>query len=667
MLLRRLAPRLVPLALLLAAGAPAGCGDDGSTVTPAEAPEVESLWVAPRAVGDLAAGTFFDHPFPSDVRRDAAGKVVVAGWPTGPSALLELYVDFIDRQLDGFSPVAAGFLRFSGPLDAATLPADPAASLQPASAVQLVDIDPTSPEHGQRRPILVQFRAAEGVYVPSDLLQWVPAVGFPLRPHTRYALVVTRAASGAQGGLVGPSPDLVAALAGDLADVALELDAAGVTRDDVVHLAAFTTTDPTEEMVRAAAALPTQIEAPTAKPDAWQIVGDDDPDFVELQGVYGPSPNYQAGSIPFAELGDGGGFVVDAAGVPQVQSTFDLRFSLTVPRPEACPVPAGGYPLAMYAHGTGGDFRSYRLDGTARALAKVCVASMGVDQIFHGTRDGSDGSTELLFFNFGNPEAARTNIRQSAIDELQRERLITEGGLAVPAALSPTGAAIGFDPAQLSFFGHSQGALNGPVYLATSAASRGGVLSGASSIITITLLEKTEPKPSVAALVKGVFLALRPEEEGEVDLFHPALALAQTIEDVVDPIHYARLITREAPSRPKSVLLTEGIDATGVGDSYAPPRGCEALAMAIGVPLQEPVVRFPPDAAWGGLETVVVPAEGLSGNLADGAASGVLAQWAPPADSDGHFVVFDVPAAQAQAAGFVRSLGLEPAGRVPAP
>lgn len=660
--------RLATLALLLALGGGASaCSDDVGPATAAEAPEVESLWVAEDAVGDLGGASFFDHPFPSDVRRDPEGRVVVAGWPTGPSALLQLYVDFIDRRLDGFSPVAAGFLRFGGALDPASLPASPAESLDEASGVQLVDVDLASPEHGRRRPILVQFRAEEGVYVPSNLLQWAPAVGFPLRPRTRYALVVTDAVRGAGGGAVGPSADLVAALGGDLADVASELEAAGVARARVAHLAAFTTSDPTEEMVRAAAALPTQIEAPTARPEAWQIVSDDDPDLVELQGVYGPSPNYQAGTIPFAEYGEGGGFVLDAAGVPQVQGTFDLRFSLTVPRPEACPVPAGGYPIALYAHGTGGDFRSYRQDGTARALARQCVASMGVDQIFHGTRDGSEGSTELLFFNFGNPEAARTNIRQSAIDELQRERLITEGALTVPAALSPTGAPLAFDPSKVSFFGHSQGALNGPLYLATSSASRGGVLSGASSIITITLLEKTEPKPSVAALVKGVFLALRPEEEGEVDLFHPALALAQTIEDVVDPIHYARLLAREAPARPKSVLMTEGIDAAGVGDSYAPPRGCEALAMAIGLPIQEPLVRFPPDAAWGGLDRVTVPADGLSGNLADGAASGILAQWAPPPDSDGHFVVFDVPAAQLQAARFVRHLGLEPAGRVPAP
>ncbi len=660
--------RCVLSVALGAAASGAGCSDDQEPVDDgARTADVVGLF-AP-AGGELADTTFFDHPFPSDLRRDEAGKVVVAGWPLGKAQLLELYVAAIDRKLDGFSPLAAGFLRFSGALDVASLPQDPGASVEASSSVQLIDVDPASPEHGTRRPILVGFRPEEGIYFPSNLLRWAPAVGFPLRPRTRYALVVTDDVGGDAGSSVGPSIELSAAIerGGAWESIAAELTTAGIPSSRVVHLAAFTTNDPTEELARAAAALPAQIVAPTARAADWRIIDEEDEDFVELGGLYGPSPNYQEGTSPFAEYGDGGGFALDADGVPQVQSTFDLRFSLTVPRPEACPVPAGGYPIALYAHGTGGDYRSYRQDGTARALAQRCVAAMGVDQIFHGTRDGSEGSTELLFFNFQNPDAARTNIRQSAIDELQRERLITGGGLAVPSALSPTGDAIGFDAAKISFFGHSQGALNGPLYLAMSSQARGGVLSGASSIITITLLEKTEPKPSVAALVKGVFLGLTAAEEGEVDLFHPALSLAQIIEDAIDPIHYARLLAREAPERPKSVLLTEGISPDGVGDSYAPPRGCEALAMAIGVPIQETVVRFPPDAAWGGLERVTIPTVGLSGNMADGAASGVLAQWVPAAGSDGHFVVFDVEPARARAAQFIRNLGDEAAGRVPPP
>jgi hypothetical protein len=683
---RRFAPRFtgrVMAALLVSSTFALGaCGDDeasssgagGGGGDPGDTPEVQALFAIPADPAELQNETFFDQPFPSDLRKDG-GKVITKGWPYGRAQLLQLYADSIDRKLDGFSPVAAGFLRFSAPIDPATLPADPGASVLEGSGVQLVDIDPASPTLGERHPIRVQFRAEEGVYIQPNTLAYIPALGFPLLPKHRYALVVTTAVKGAAGGRVGPSDALAAALAGGaapgadvLGPAADALEAARIPSASIVHLAVFTTNDPAEELMATAAALPSQIEAPTADPDAWTVL-DEGSDYLELGGVYGPSPNYQAGTIPFTQYGDGGNFVIGEGGAAEVQGTFDARFSLMVPRAASCPMPAGGYPLVLYAHGTGGNYRSYARDSTGEALARKCMATMGVDQIFHGTRPGTPDNTasiELLFFNFQNPDAARTNIRQSALDEVQRARIVGEGQLEVPAAVAEGGAAVRFDPNRIYFFGHSQGSLNGPLFMAASDYASGGVLSGASSYITVTLLEKTEPTPSVAGLVTGVFLGLKGDEPEEVDLFHPALSLAQLIEDPVDSISYARLLARDPILAPKSVLVTEGIAPDGKGDSYAPPRGCEALAMGMGIPIQEPVVRFPPDAAWGGLERVTISASGLGGNLPKGT-SGVLAQWAPPADSDGHFVIFDVPAAQGQAAQFLRNLADGSDAPIPAP
>jgi hypothetical protein len=357
-----------------------------------------------------------------------------------------------------------------------------------------------------------------------------------------------------------------------------------------------------------------------------------------------------------------------------VVSTFNLRFSLTVPTVDRCPMPNDGYPIVLYAHGTGGNFESYTRDGTARALAQRCIAAMGVDQIFHGTRpgappDGSESTIELLFFNFENPIAARTNGRQSALDEVQRARLFTESHASVPASVSITGKAIRFDPSQVMFFGHSQGGLNGPLYLAIDDSTRGGVLSGSGALITIGLLEKTQPSPSVSALVKSVFLGLRSDEEAEADVYHPIISMAQTIIDVVDPIHYGRHIVNSPREgfMPKSLYMTEGINPDGTGDSYAPPHGIEAHALAIGLPLQIPFERSIVESQWGGPKPIIIPQGGLSGGLGGGAASGVLAQWAVPPDSDGHFVVFDVPQATAQAAEFLRDLADNPKGRVPPP
>jgi hypothetical protein len=337
-------------------------------------------------------------------------------------------------------------------------------------------------------------------------------------------------------------------------------------------------------------------------------------------------------------------------------------------------MPPEGYPIVMYAHGTGGDYRSYVADGTAKALAARCLATMGVDQIFHGARPGSPdngggASVEILFFNFKNIEAARANTRQSALDEVQRARLFTESHASIPMAVAVTGSEIRFDSSKVLFFGHSQGGLNGPLYLAADDSSRGGVLSGSAAVLAITLLEKTKPDPSVAGVVASIFLGLKSDELEEMSVFHPGISLAQTIVDVVDPIHYAPTLA-VMPRQgfiAKSLYMTEGINPDGSGDHYAPPHGIEAHALACGLPLQLPAQRPPVELAWGGPVPLVIPEGGLSGDLAGGASSGVLAQWPVPPDSDGHFVVFDVPQATAQAAAFLRNLADLPAGRVPSP
>ena len=95
----------------------------------------------------------------------------------------------------------------------------------------------------------------------------------------------------------------------------------------------------------------------------------------------------------------------------------------------------------------------------------------------------------------------------------------------------------------------------------------------------ITLLEKTQPAPSIADLVPTIFLSLvTPEERAELDIFHPTMMLAQSIVDAIDPINYAHLTVREPRPGfvPKSVLMTEGIAPDGTGDNYTPPRGTEA-------------------------------------------------------------------------------------------
>jgi hypothetical protein len=334
----------------------------------------------------------------------------------------------------------------------------------------------------------------------------------------------------------------------------------------------------------------------------------------------------------------------------------------------------------LYAHGTGGNYRSIVDEGNSFGdlMAQHCLASMGINQIFAGTRPGApppsdpnyESEEDLLFFNLNNPLAARTNGRQAAVDVVQQARLFTDAHpLVVPAGVSRTGAAIAFDGGKVLFIGHSEGGVNGPRCLAADRQALGGVLSGSGAMITVALLEKTAPQPSVAQAVKVFLGLLTPDQASELNLFHPALNLAQTIVDPTDPIHYARfLVAQPRPTlAPKSVFQTEGVFPDGSGDTFAPPHGIEIHSVALGLPRELPGVHAVAEAAWGGLADVLLPDGGLRGNLASGQATGVLAQFQPPAGSDGHFVAFDVPQARAQIGGFCESLAAQPPARIPLP
>lgn len=658
------------LAVLAAVGGCSG-SDLGEPVT--------SIFSVPASLDELDGETWLNHPWPSDVRLQNGSPVFRGFYNPGNVLLVDEYVTAADGLLDGFSPVAGGYLRFTGSIDPLSVPTGPRETMQPRSSVYLLDVDEASPDFGRRRPIDVSFRSAAGRYVLPNTLRWLPSPGFPLRPKTRYALVVDHTLRSADNGDVLASDELKevlgltaatgprVALAAELAPVVAAIEAHGTRAFAIRHLSVFTTGDPTAETVAVADHVRSEVAPPDFIADRvpWERNAFD-PKFVEYRGTYGPNPNYQKGELPFFKYGDGGAFnIVD--GQPEVVDYYDARFSISIPH---CDMPPNGYPIVLYAHGTGGNYRSYT--SYAGTLADKCIAMMGVDQIFHGTRPGAPSDpteVEILFFNFQNVDAARTNARQSAIDEVHRARLFTERLATIPASSSHTGEPIRFDPNNVMFFGHSQGGLNGPLYLAVDDSARGGVLSGSGAIIMITLLEKTQPTPSIADLVANVFLALSSDEREELDLFHPALMVAQSLVDPVDPINYARLTVWEPRPGfyPKSILMTEGIAPDGTGDNYTPPRGTEAQAVAMGLPLMRPAQHELPQVSYGAALPVEIPAEGLAGNLADGLASGVLAQWAPPVDSDGHFVVFDVDAARAQVAEFLRRLADNPNGNVPPP
>ncbi len=642
---------LVLASLVCACSTPVGTGGD------ADASNVDATdvaVVAPVAIWQLprSGPNAFQLPWPSDLTLHSDGTIDLHYVPNpAHNGFVVGYADTLDHRIDGFSTVASTFFRFSVPVDTSTLPADLATTLEAGSSVQLIDIDSASPGRGTRHPVQWYFRETQTRYWTPNTLAVAPAYGYPLRPHTRYAIVITRGLHAAGGAAFARDADLDAVLAttgGDAnviaartlhAPAVAEIAGAGVTADQILSIAVFRTQDPTSELFRAAEAVH-HFDAP-AFVDIRRTA--DGPPFVTYMGHYGPTPIFQSGAQPYDTAGTGD-FIDDATGTPMVQARQNITFALTTPTGEP---PAGGWPIVIYAHGTGGDATSFIGDGTARALAEQGLAVLGFDQIFNGDRTiGMPSLAAVQFFNFQNPLAGRNNNRQAALDLVQTGRLVRT--MTIPADVSLSGSVVSFDASHVMFFGHSQGGLNGPLWLAAENGAGAAVLSGAGGTLSLSITQKTEPIniPQVVAVVLGIPTSTAADE---LVPFHPVIAMAQTVVDVADPVNYARFILREprTGNPPRHIYQTEGFI-----DHYAPNDGIESVAMAIGLPLVMPTLHPVNGYSLNHLAEATAP---LRLNLAGGTTTGAWQQFDMARRSDGHFVVFDIPAARDRAAAFLGS------------
>jgi predicted esterase len=464
--------------------------------------------------------------------------------------------------------------------------------------------------------------------------------GFPLRPSTLYALLLTDAVLDARGEplrasqrfrdlLQGIDQDVEAELFdayAPLADFAL---AEGIELDGLVGGTVFRTSDPTAQM-RAIARHVREQPTPALGSiglHAGTLPAAESGNYHALAGTY-RAPIYQQGETPYGSRG--GDIHFDAAGAPLIAGEMDLRFALSVPQGA---MPEGGWPVALYHHGTGGDAFSFMDNGTAFHLAAVGVAAIGIDAPVHGTRRPDGVDPTLLFFNINNPRALRDNVRQGAADLLYLKRVVE--GFALDAAASPTAEAIRFDPDKVFMMGHSQGGLTGPLMLAVADNVKGAMLSGAGGSITMTILFKTEPI-DIPASARGL-LGL-PDDE-PLDAFHPFLALVQAFTEVADPVNYVPYYYRWPGGSGFDLWLTQGLL-----DLEVPPIVTGALATAAGVSPVDPIALRIEGFGLRGLSALQTP---VASNVAaqDGADHTAVYSQYP---NEGHFLIFDNAGAQAQ-------------------
>jgi hypothetical protein len=623
-------------ALLFTLGSVACSDPDGPTST------TVAYFTVPR---QGVEADFFTLPWPNDTRMDPDGTVNLEGFPTD-NTLVSVYLSLFDQEVRGWGTNSAIFFRFSASLDASSLPATADETLLPEASAYLVDVDPDSPDYATRVPVVVTFAAEAGEYIGPNSLVLRPVAGFPLREATTYAAILSRTIRDAGSQPLRKDLDFAYVMRdtapGD-EDPALEvawhayaplrayLAEQSAEPTDVLCAAVFTTQSIVETMVRLRDAVYRDMDTPPSLPADLAYTGSG-PGYYIYEGTY-EAPVYQHGEVPYAT--QGGGFVFDAAGDPVLARTESMRFALSVPTGD---MPAGGWPIVLYAHGTGGNYRSFINGDVARDLARIYVdgellaraAVIGIDQVLHGTRcNVAACNPELNFFNFQNPIAGRDNVRQGALDNVQLLRLVE----AMDTASAPeTGAPIRFNSTQIHFFGHSQGGLTGSPFLAVEPKIKSAVLSGAGGNMILSLLLKTAPVsiPDILGLLLG--------EQDPMTASHPVLSLIQFFIEPADPLNYGRYFIDEPldGSEPKHIYLSQGWT-----DHYTPPLLTEGLAVATGLELVSPWLEPQPLLVLGGqthgLERPV------SGNLMGGSVTGVMLQYLAWDDADGHYVVFDNP------------------------
>ena len=361
--------------------------------------EVE-VWepvLGPTAVFNPDGRDFFDTPWPSDARRDEDGTLSVAEFPQPSDAvLLEEYLARID-QLTGFGNNSPIYVRLTGPVDPLAMPTAESSLYDRDASIILVDVDPESPYRGERFPLQwEQNDYPSSSYMPEHLLAVAPVYGYPLRPATQYALILTTrvlAQNQAWAARLAPEhPDYDA----DLGAMLWEL---GLSTEQVSMATVFTTQNPLDELTRIADYL---RQLPPAEVDEAAIVElREYNNYTAFEGSYN-SPIFTEGTPPYAD--EGGGFGFDERGFPVVSRWDRMRLAVCTPHG---PEPDNGWPVVIYQHGTGGDYRTFCNSNRAlevmNRLGAEGFVGLGIDQTLHGTRPGGKNGQLASPFQPGQP------------------------------------------------------------------------------------------------------------------------------------------------------------------------------------------------------------------------------------------------------------------------
>jgi hypothetical protein len=623
-----------------------GCTDDSA---PADT-------VAFDLDGPLAGETYWEMPFPSDLRLTAEGRPDLAGFPNRRSLPVLNDLLSVAAERSGFPVMPIAWFKFTAtPPDRAldqVIPADAAAD------ALLLDIDPESNELGSLHAMVAQTLPDDD-FTGTGLVALSPRPGTVLRAHTRYAFVLKKtfapgtevppafaklATGGTPSGTRGAAAaELYAPLWDALAD-------AGITTDELLVATVFTTGDEVAVLRERSEAVRAAANATITNLRVDPIDGAAHDGFCELVADV-TYPQYQVGSAPF---GTEGRFRLDAAGAPIPQSMMTVPLSITIPKGT---MPSGGWPLWQFFHGSGGASWDIVDDGPSHTTEDIpdvgkgpgyVVAKRGIAAAASALPVNPErlaGASSYAYLNINNLSAFPYTFQQGVFEQ----RLLLDALLelqispAVVAACSglalPSGAtAHHFDATKLMAGGHSMGGMYTNMIGAVE--PRFGALTpfGAGGFWNMMILD-TSIVAGGRSLLAGVFGV----EGDTLSFVHPTLALIGLGWEIAEPgPSMARLARRPLPGFPARHVY----EPIGLDDKFFPNPVFDAAALAYGN-------RQAGEQVWPGTQAAL-STDHLDGMMTypikanRGSTTNVVVQYHDDNLIDAHYIHRQLPAVQFQ-------------------
>lgn len=586
---------------------------------------------------------FFSFPFPSELRTDDTGHPNIANYPLPDDSILSavssvpilkkvsdlipMIIRLAQTERRGFSPIGATYFKTSVAIDSKTEFPEPAATASKDSCFQLINVEPESRHYGERVPLYVSYQRIENRAWASKTLVMRPVPGVGAVPGERYVSIVGNCLS-TNGKKFNQSnklryilekaaPKEINAKMSFYVDQLKKLEAdgeLGMKLDDIRAMTGYETLNAADEMDQMAKDLVGKGHIVTddngVAVGEWQTTTQSGYDVSKynvniFHGQF-ETVNYIDGTYPYASVGEGI-ITFDKNGKLVSEGKKEIvNYTIVVPNTQ---MPAKGWPIAVYGHGTGGDADTHCRYGNDEGIVlinggyayyggkpganAVPMAMIGFDACLQGKRGNGKQITtsDFVLMLLENPIVIRESWRQTVIDMLVLYDILDRGELILPP-INPEKSKknVIFDASYGMYMGHSQGSQEGGMLLGLTDKIKNAFLSAGGGGVMLSFVDLHPDLSKVAVVstmlngksvadIVGYILGMK---DGDVS-YDSFLTnhIIQPLTDPLDPLNFTRRFVMEPPEgwQPKNIAQT-----IALGDQDTPQSAQFAMISSIGLP-----------------------------------------------------------------------------------